>query len=181
MDVFDEGICRENPQKAECYEIFDENEPAFHAWFFKEGREGFVERLCFKLVKGCSASVLAAATREQQEEKEEEKPVVQEERPQNQVIVSPADELKAIPPGVYERIEEHRQAAAAQHTDTFGEGACVILSIPKTMVTPLIACALVILILGLAFMAAKSFRTGHEEGRLQRPRRRGSYKIIKEL
>lgn len=178
MDVFDENICEGNPHKAECYRIFDENESNFHSWFFKEGRENFLERVCFQKMTGCSADILAAAV-------EKEKAVDQEKDkkeavPHNQVIVSPADDLKAVSHDTYELIKEH-QAATAQHTDTLQDPPpCFVLAIPKTLSTPLMAFGLVLLVVVLGFMAAKCFQKS-EEPLLQRPKRRGSHKIIKEL
>lgn len=61
MDIFDIGICDNNPFKSECFEIYNDHESTFHYWFFKEGRSHFLEKFCFKHIPGCSAEALMEA------------------------------------------------------------------------------------------------------------------------
>ena len=58
LDVFEDGMCKGNSYKNECFEIFDENESKFHDWFFRTDRQGFLEQFCFKQLGSCSRKLL---------------------------------------------------------------------------------------------------------------------------
>lgn len=141
MDVFEDSLCKENPQKSECFEIFDDNESSFHEWFFRANRPDFLEHFCFNELKGCSRNILVQEARKEEEESQKKKKE-EDEKPakENQVVMNPDAELRAVHPEIFENLQKH-------HTQNKEPCKTCSFQSPKDLIAPLI----------VAFMIAIGF------------------------
>lgn len=186
MDVFEDSLCKENPHKGECFEIFDDNESSFHEWFFKADRPDFMEHFCFKELKGCSRELLDEETKKEAEEakkKEQEEldkkkndpvPAEVKEAKMNQVVMNPDAELRAAHPEVFENLQKH-------HKQESNKEPCKTCSFqsPKDLIAPLVVAIMIAIGFAAWYIALENRKENLKELREPlRPKRRTSVKNL---
>jgi hypothetical protein len=181
MDVFEDSLCKDNPHKAECFEVFDDNESNFHEWFFRTDRPDFMEHICFKALKECSRALLDEDRRKEEAlavEASKPKKSVEtsdvKDQPTNQIVMNPDAELRAAHPEIFENLQKHHGGTTAKEPCK----QCIFQS-PKDLIAPLLVSIMIAIGFAAWYIVLENRKMDKEAKEpLQRSKRRTSIKDL---